>query len=274
MSDVAPSEFETILAEQRGEVLLVTLNRPDRMNAWTPSMAGELARAITWANQAPGIGAIVVTGAGRGFCAGADMEDTFSVRIGGGDPGAGTDKGQGGMPAGLDWVALCRGSKPLVAAVNGAAVGIGITQILPFDVILASDSAKFGIGFIKVGLVPELASTHLLVQRIGFGRASEFALSGRVIRAEEAERIGLVDRLVPAAELVDEAVALAAMIAANPAPQLLMTKALLSRNGSDGDLIAVQQRESEQLRECWKSEEHHEAVAAFLAKRPPVFTRR
>lgn len=268
-----PTGFTTIRTEIRGEVLLLTLDRPDRMNAWTPTMAGELAAAIAWANAAPEIGAIVLTGAGRGFCAGADMEDTFSVRIDGGDPGEGTDRGQGGMPDGLDWVALCRASKPLVAAVNGAAVGIGITQILAFDVILASETAKFGIGFIKVGLVPELASTHLLVQRIGFGRASEFALTGRIVGAVEAERIGLVDRLAAPGSLVDDAVATAALIAANPAPQLLMTKQLLSRNGSDGDLAAVQQRESELLRECWKTPEHHEAVRAFIEKRPPVFDR-
>ena len=273
MIETMPSRFSTIRTETRGEVLLVTLARPQRMNAWTPTMGDELATAIRWANRSPGIGAIVLSGEGRGFCAGADMEDTFSVRIEGGDPGQGTDKGQGGMPAGLDWVQLCRASKPLIAAVNGAAVGIGITQILPFDVILCSSTAKFGIGFIKVGLVPELASTYLLVQRMGFGRASEFALSGRVILAAEAERIGLVDRVVEPEALLDEAISVAATIAANPAPQLLMTKQLLTANATDGDLTRVQQRESELLRECWKTPEHHEAVAAFIEKRPPRFVR-
>jgi len=97
------------------------------------------------------------------------------------------------MPAGLDWVALCRQSKPLVAAVNGAAVGIGMTMILPFDVIVASEKARFGMLFIKVGLVPELASTHFLVQRIGFGRASEMCLSGRLYSGVEAHAWGLAD---------------------------------------------------------------------------------
>jgi enoyl-CoA hydratase/carnithine racemase len=263
--------YDTILAEQRGDVLLLTLNRPDKLNAWTPHMAEELADAIEGANRDPGTGAIVLTGAGRGFCAGADMEDTFSVRIGGGDPGADTAGGDGGMPAGLDWVALCRRSKPLIAAINGAAVGIGVTMVLPFDVLLASERAKLGMGFIKVGLVPELASTHFLVQRMGFGRASEMALSGRLLMADEAARAGLVDRVVEPDALLDEALALAAAIAANPAPQLQMTKQLLTANASDGDLRAVQARESALLRDCWASPEHAEAVQAFLEKRPPSF---
>ncbi|HEV7762379.1 MAG TPA: enoyl-CoA hydratase-related protein [Acidimicrobiales bacterium] len=264
-------EYETILTERRGEVLLITLDRPERLNAWTPRMAAELAQAMTSANRDPDVGAMVLTGAGRGFCAGADMEDTFSVRIAGGDPGDNTAEGQGGMPQGLDWVDLCRRSKPLVAAVNGAAVGIGVTMILPFDVIVASDAARLGMGFIKVGLVPELASTRFLVLRMGFGRASEMALSGRLLPAAEAAEAGLVDRLVAPDDLVDEAVGVATAIGANAAPQLRMIKDLLTQNATESDLDLVQQRESAALRECWASPEHAEAVRAFVEKRPPVF---
>ncbi len=267
--DVA--DYDTIVAEQRDEVLLLTLNRPERLNAWTPPMAEELAAAIEGANTDPSIGAIVLTGAGRGFCAGADMEDTFSVRIEGDDPGDNTAEGQGGMPAGLDWVALCRRSKPLIAAINGAAVGIGVTMVLPFDVILASRSARLGMGFIKVGLVPELASTRFLVLRMGFGRASEMALSGRLLGAEEAARGGLVDRICEPDLLVSEALELASSIGANAAPQLRMIKELLTLNATESDLHLVQRRESEALRECWSSPEHAEAVRAFIEKRPPVF---
>jgi enoyl-CoA hydratase/carnithine racemase len=265
------ASYETILTEQRDEVILITLHRPEKLNAWTPHMAEELSDAIEGANKDPGIGAVVVTGAGRGFCAGADMADTFAVRVRGEDPGANTAKGQGGMPAGLDWVALCRRSKPLVAAINGAAIGIGVTMVLPFDVILASTTAKLGMGFIKVGLVPELASTHWLVLRMGFGRASEMALSGRVLGATEAHTAGLVDRLCEPEDLVAAALDLAAAMGANAAPQLQMTKRLLTLNASETDLELVQERESEMLRECWKSAEHAEAVQAFLEKRPPVF---
>src|SRR5258706_16188541 len=121
-----------------------------------------------------------MTGAGRGFGAGADMEATFKSRLDGVDRGEDTQSGSGGMPASLDWVGLCRRSKPLVAAVNGAAVGIGMTMILPFDGIVASGKGKFGVLFIKGGLVPELASTHFLVQRGGFGRPREMCLSGEL----------------------------------------------------------------------------------------------
>jgi enoyl-CoA hydratase/carnithine racemase len=264
-------EYEQIRSERRGEVQLVTLNRPERLNAWTPRMAEELADAFEAANRDPGVGAIVMTGEGRGFCAGADMEATFSVRIAGEDPGANTAEGQGGMPAGLDWVKLCRESKPLIAAVNGAAVGIGMTMILPFDVLLASEPARFGMFFIKVGLVPELASTQLLVQRVGFGHASELCLSGRLWSSSEALATGLVQRVVTAEALVDEALDVAATIAANPAPQLQMIKQLLSANAVEGDLDEAQRRESALLRDCWKTPEHAEAVAAFMEKRPPKF---
>src|SRR3954468_19525506 len=143
-------------------------------------MASEQAAAIEQANDDPSVGAIVMTGAGRGFCAGADMDETFRTRLDGTDPGGTTADGSGGMPAEVDWVGLVRASKPLIAAVNGAAVGIGMTMILPFDVIVASQSAKFGMLFIKVGLVPELASTRFLADRVGFGKAGEMCLTGRL----------------------------------------------------------------------------------------------
>lgn len=263
--------YEQIEYEVRGDVAWVTLNRPDRLNAWTPHMATELADAFEAANRDSAVGAIVMTGAGRGFCAGADMSDTFQTRISGKDPGANTAEGDGGMPKGLDWVALCRRSKPLIAAVNGAAVGIGLTMILPFDVILASNKAKFSMAFIKVGLVPELASSHLLVQRMGFGRASEMCLSGRLYLAEEAYASGLLERLVEPEGLHDAALECARGIAANPPPQLQMIKQLLTENASDTDLRGIQKRESAFLRECWETPEHAEAVSAFLEKRTPKF---
>jgi enoyl-CoA hydratase/carnithine racemase len=257
--------YETITYERRDAVALITLNRPERLNAWTPRMASEQADAIRTANDDDDVGAVVMTGAGRGFCAGADMRDTFNKRLDGIDP-AGNGEESGGMPPDVDWVALARDSKPLLAAVNGAAVGIGTTMILPFDVIVASESAKFGMLFIKVGLVPELASTRLLVQRVGFGRASEMCLSGRLCDGAEAHRIGLADRLTPPDELLDTAVELAGEIAANPRPQLRMIKRLLTENAVETDLRLVQRREHELIRECWQSPEHRRAVEAFLAK--------
>jgi enoyl-CoA hydratase/carnithine racemase len=257
--------YETITCERRDAVALITLDRPDRLNAWTPQMAAEQASAIRAANDDEEVGAIVMTGAGRGFCAGADMRDTFKPRLDGGDP-AGNGERSGGMPPGLDWVALARESKPLIAAVNGPAVGIGMTMILPFDVIVASERAKFGMLFIKVGLVPELASTRLLAQRIGLGRASEMCLSGRLYEGDEAYRIGLADRLAAAETLLEQALELAGEIAANPQPQLRMIKRLLTENALETDLGLVQRREHELIRECWRSPEHRRAVEAFLAR--------
>jgi len=264
-------DYRQISVTRSGEVTIITLNRPEKLNAWTPTMAAEQAHAILAANDNPMIGAIVMTGAGRGFCAGADMDATFRTRLDGTDPGADTAHGVGGMPAGLDWVQLLRESKPIVCAINGAAVGIGVTMCLPADQIVASTAAKFGMGFIKMGLVPELASTRLLAARVGFGRASDLFLSGRLISAADAYRIGLADQLVEPVDLVDAALVVAANYAANPDPQLRMTKRLLTDNAVEVDLGVIQRREQELLSACWASPEHAEAVTAFLAKRPPVF---
>lgn len=264
-------EYTQISVTTDGPVAVITLDRPEKLNAWTPRMAEEQVHAITAANEDPRIGAIVMTGAGRGFCAGADMEDTFSARISGNDPGNDTAGGVGGMPKGLDWVKFLRDSKPVVCAVNGAAVGIGTTMCLPADQIIASTSAKFGMLFIKMGLVPELASTTLLTARVGFGMANDLCLSGRLVSGEEAHRIGLADRLASPEELLPLAMSVAQSYAANPDRQLRWTKQLLTENMGETDLWAVQQREMRYLSECWTTEEHKEAVSAFLAKRPPVF---
>jgi enoyl-CoA hydratase/carnithine racemase len=257
--------YETITLEHRDGVAVLTLNRPERLNAWTPKMASEQARAIRAANENDDIGAIVMTGAGRGFCAGADMRDTFNKRLDGADPGEDTED-TGGMPRDVDWISLARESKPLIAAVNGPAVGIGMTMILPFDVIVTSHSAKFGMLFIKVGLVPELASTRLLAQRVGVGRAGEMCLTGRLYSGAEAHEIGLADHLEAPERVLDAALDLAGEIGSNPAPQLRMIKRLLTENALETDLHLVQRREHDLIRECWKSPEHAEAVATFLTK--------
>lgn len=256
--------YEQILYAAEGEVGVITLNRPERMNAWTHVMCDELTDAISACNADPAIGAMVITGAGRGFCAGADIKQNFQARI----------EGQDREPAGqnsAEWVSLLRSSKPIVAAVNGASVGVGLTMILPFDVIIASEAAKFAMAFIKMGLVPELASSHFLVQRMGFGRASEMCLSGRMYSAAEAHAAGLVDRVAKPEELLDMALEMARSFAANPTPQLRWVKQLLTENGSATDLNQVQKREGELLQEAYQSPEHKEAVAAFLEKRPADF---
>ena len=166
---------------------------------------------------------------------------------------------------------MLRRSKPIVAAVNGAAIGIGVTMILPCDQIVASSAAKFGMGFIRMGLVPELASTRWLVARMGFGRASDLALSGRVVPAAEALALGLVDRVAEPDGLLDAALGVARSYATNPDLQLRMTKELFTENSVETDLTLIQRREMAMLERCWASLEHAEAVAAFREKRPAVF---
>lgn len=260
MSD---QEFENILLETADDVLTITLNRPQRLNAWTGKMSAELYDAIDAANQDPNVGAIVLTGAGRGFCAGADIKENFKARL---DSDTQESAGMRG-----DWIELVRSSKPLIAAVNGACVGVGATMILPMDIIIASDQARFGMAFVKMGVTPELGSSHFLVSRIGFGRASEMCLSGRLYSGKEAFELGLADRLVAHDDLLDEARKLAQEIAGNPSPHLRWVKELLTANGSQSDIKAVQKLEGEVLARAYVSEEHREAVDAFLEKRTPNY---
>ena len=262
-------DYQTILYETRGAVGLLTLNRPEKMNAWTYDMRDELLHAMDRVNNDPGLGAMVLTGAGRGFCAGADIGAMFKTRL---DDADSADAPQRPSTA-ATWVKAVRAAKPMIAAVNGAAVGVGLTQILPCDYIMASDKAKFCCAFVKMGVVTELASSHYLVQRMGWGNASEAALTARMIPGAEAVQLGLADRLVPHDSLLDEAVALAGLIAENPSRQLGMVKNLLSLNGSESDLDKVLARETEALELAYKSPEHAEAVNAFLEKRKPDFRR-
>ena len=261
--------YEQIISEVEDNLLILTLNRPERLNAWTHKMNRELSECITDANENPAIGAIIITGAGRGFCAGADMRDTFQSRDDG--TGDGADNRHGNTERATDWVQLLRQSKPVIAAVNGASVGVGATMILPCDVIIAAESARFGFSFVKMGVVPELASSHLLVQRIGFGKASEVCLTGRLYSASEANDFGLLNHLVPDDQLMSKAKSIAKEIAANPSPQLRMIKKLLTENGVESDLDLVQKREGEALAIAYRSPEHKEAVQAFLEKRSPDF---
>lgn len=254
-------DYSQIILEKKDRIALITLNRPERLNAWTFLMEDELMDAIEQSNNDVDIGSIVLTGAGKGFCAGADFKDTLSSRR----------ERATEVSFAKSWVRLMRNSKPLIAAVNGVAVGVGITSILPFDVIFASDRAKFGVFFVKMGLVPELGSTHFLVQRMGFGAASEMCLSGRTYDARESYEKGLVDYIVPHDKLMQEAMKVAGEIAQNPSRQLRLIKQLLTLNGSETDLSLVVTRELEMIEKCYGFPEYDEAVTAFLEKRPPKF---
>ncbi|MGH1491903.1 MAG: enoyl-CoA hydratase/isomerase family protein [Acidimicrobiales bacterium] len=260
-------DYSQIEVEDRGLVRLITLSRPERLNAWTRRMSQEMVAAIDEGNESDSIGAFVFTGSGRGFCAGADIGDEFA-------PGPATDKdGKRGQPgsAPRDWVGLVRESKPMVAAINGPAVGVGLTMVLPMDYLVAGRSARLSARFVRMGIVPELASSHFLVQRCGWGAASDLSLSGRMAAADDALNIGLVDKIVDDEKLLEAAFEHANSYAQNSPAAVRMIKDLLTTNGSDQDLAAVQQRELASLKVAMKSPEHREAIAAFMEKREPKF---
>lgn len=257
-------DYEQIIYEKRGDTAVITMNRPERLNAWTYKMGSERNHAFMRANDDPEIASIILTGAGRGFCAGADVSDVFKKGI----DERGSER-EGGDA--INYVELVRDSKPMIAAVNGACVGIGLTSILPMDIIIASENARFGTFFVKMGLVPELASSHFLVQRVGFGMASDMCLTARMVDAEEAARTGLVNKTVPADQLMDTAMEYARMLAANPNPQMRWIKELITKNGSNTDYNEVMRLEGARLNDAYATPEHREAVAAFQVKRAPKF---
>ena len=261
--------YETILTEISSGVLTVTMNRPNKLNAWTFQMRAEMADAIVAANADNDVIAIVVTGAGRGFCAGADMAAVFQAQV---DEKAESDDGTSQLASDrCDWVGLMRSSKPIIAAINGAAIGIGLTQVLSMDHLIAAEDAKLSLRFVKVGVVPELASSKLVPMRIGFGKASELMLTGKTILGNEAAAIGLVDRCVPADQLMDAAYEMAHAMGENPQASLAFTKQLLTENMTETSLNQVQKLELALLEQAYETPEHKEAIAAFMGKRDPDF---
>jgi 2-(1,2-epoxy-1,2-dihydrophenyl)acetyl-CoA isomerase len=264
-------EYEQIAIDDRDDVRVISLSRPDRLNAWTPRMHDELVDAFEHGNADRQIGAFVVTGEGRGFCAGADVSEVFDrqarERDGGSDEP--TDDTESRRP--VNWVNLMRESKPVVGAINGAAIGVGLTLTLSMDFLIAHPRAKLSARFVKMGVVPELASSYFLVQRCGWGTASDLALSGRTVLGDEALALGLVDAV--AEDVVDIAVERAQTYAVNAPPSLRFVKELLTQNGSETDLNLVQRRELTALDHAYTTPEHREAIAAFLEKRPPQFRR-
>lgn len=254
---------EQILTETQGRVGVIRLNRPEKLNAWTDVMAGEMAGQIKAWNEDDAIGAILIVGKGRAFCAGADLQG-FNQRLE-------TDVRARGAATAVNWTNLIRGSKPVVVGIHGYAVGVGLTLALPADARFAAEDAKLSIRFVKVGLVPELGSTRLLGQLVGLGNATDMCLSGRMVGAEEAYRIGLVQAVVPQEQLFETALSKAQEYADNPTPVVRQIKGLLERNTVEDDLDIVMEREGAADRECRRLPSHREAVTAFLEKRQPVF---
>ncbi len=257
-------------------IATITLDRPEKLNAFTMVMATELAAAAAAADADDAVRVVVVTGAGRAFCAGADLgggEGTFRDRAARPDP---VPRGTvDGVPR--DWggnaslpVAALR--KPVVAAVNGPAVGIGATRTLPMDVRIAAESARFGFVFTRRGIVPEAASSWFLPRVVGISQAMEWVATGRVFDAAEALRGRLVSRVVPDAELLPSALGLAREIAENTSGVAVAAsrQLLWSMLGAASPWDA-HRAESRALLELGSGPDAAEGVASFLAMRPPRF---
>lgn len=264
-------EYETLLIENRGRVALLTLNRPDKLNAWNWAMEREFLAALDELNADPMVHVIVVTGAGRAFCAGGDI-GSFNEGLqmnrynAGAKPSPLTaEDGSPEVP-----IALAR-SKPVIAAINGHAVGIGLTMPLACDIRIASDKAKLSVRFVKVGLTPECGSTRYLPGVAGLGNALYMALTGRIIEADEALRRGLVDQVVPHDSLMEVAMGLADEIAANPPSAVWAAKRIIHENAGETDMRRVVTREGFSIRAARGVPDHAEAVKAFLEKREPNF---
>ncbi|KPK46197.1 MAG: hypothetical protein AMJ77_06310 [Dehalococcoidia bacterium SM23_28_2] len=255
--------FETILCEKKGRVVTITLNRPEVLNAFTSTMGNELLQAFHQAEDDEGVGCVVLTGAGRGFCSGADVRG-FQADIESGKPSVGVSASE----------SLCQLmfnlKKPIIAAINGPAVGLGFTVTLPCDIRIASDKARLGAIFARVGLVPEFGSTFLLPHIVGLAKAKELTLLAKIIDAQEALDIGLVSRVVPHEELMPEAMSLATSLADGPTFTLGLVKESLHQ-GLLSDLAGAEASEAQILDVCRRSPEHAEGVRSFLEKRQPRF---
>lgn len=260
--------YEMVLTEQRGNVLILSLNRPERLNAWNDHMMYELRDAVEKANADPGTGAIVFTGAGRAYCSGADVGGWQNQL-------AGNAPARGSATAGEDnWITfLRRMPKPTIAAINGPAVGVGVTHVLPMDIRIASEQARFGFVFAKMALVPELASSYFLTQLVGLGRATEWCLTARMVAAQEALTAGLVTDVVVPERLLDRAVEIGESIAALPPSAIARAKKAFQQNATDMDVASVMLRENAMNAAARNEPDHREAVAAFMEKRPAQFQR-
>jgi enoyl-CoA hydratase/carnithine racemase len=260
--------YETLLYEVADEIATITLNRPAKMNAYTDQMGREIAEAMIQADRDRNARVVVMTGAGeRAFCAGADMS-MFASNIKAREEHEKVDEPRGG---GISLPQIMRNlSKPTIAAINGYALGVGCTMTLLFDVRIASDNAKMGVIFPRVGLMSELGSSYLMPRLIGLSRTAEMMLTGRQYGAQDCFAMGLVSQVVPQAELKAKTRELAAdMLQCSPFSLAMTRKALYQ--GLDGNLESAMQFEGFALEKCYVSPEHKEYVTAFMEKRKPDF---
>ena len=263
--------LETVrLEEPAAGVLLATLDRPDRLNAQTNQMFGELERLGLALRDQPDVRVLLVTGAGRAFCAGFDLDDAEGLA------------GLGAMGmlrqqelAARAMLAIRSAPMPVIAAVNGAAAGGGMALALAADIRIGAPEARFNAAFVRIGLsAGDLGTSWLMPRLVGPGRAAEIVYSGRIVESEEAERIGLLNRIVPAGSLLDEVLALALQIAANSPGGVQLSKRALQANMEIGSYAAALELENRGQALLTRGEDMPEALRAFKERREPQFTGR
>jgi enoyl-CoA hydratase len=260
---MAGGNFETLLVERRGRVGLITLNRPKALNALNTQLADELNGVLAVFDVDDAIGCSVIIGSDKAFAAGADIKEMVDKTY----------------PQALmeDFIAVWDGfarlRKPVIAAVGGFALGGGCELAMLCDLIIAGDNAKFGQPEIRLGVVPGIGGTQRLVRAIGKAKAMEMVLTGRMMDAVEAERAGLVARVVPAADLLAEALKTAEAIAAMPLPAVLAAKDCVDR-AYELTLAEGVRYERRAFYALFASEDQKEGMAAFIEKRPPIFQNR
>ena len=276
-------DFQQITTDLEDRVLTITLNRPDRLNAWTATMGRELIDAFDRADQDDEVRAVIITGAGRAFCAGADLAaggETFNAdareAAGGtlnpGQPRTAAVPRDGG---GQFTLRVFESTKPVIAAINGPAVGVGATMTLPMDIRLAAEDARLGFVFVRRGIVPEACSSWFLPRIVGISQAMEWVSTGRVFDAQEALAGGLLASVHPKDELIDAARAIATEIAENAAPvSVALARQLLWRMlGAEHPMLA-HRADSRGMFYRGQSADVVEGVTSFLEKRPARFSDR
>ena len=264
------NNLETIRTEVRDNSLVIYLSREERMNAFTLSMQQEIVKVLDDAEQNDDIKAIIFTGDGKAYCAGADLSsggDTFDNR-----KGRKRTNNVVRDSGGLLTLRLFKSKKPLIAAVNGAAVGIGATMLLPMDTRICSDQARFGFVFAKRGIVPEAASSWFLPRLIGIDKALELCYTGKVISAEEAKEINLVSEVLPQEKLIERALEIAKEFTAESSQiSIALTRQMMWRMLGADDPMEAHKVDSRAIFELGQSGEAVEGVTSFLEKRSPSF---
>lgn len=255
--------YETIITETRGKVGLVTLNRPKALNALNLQLLAELVAAMKDFDADAGIGAMVVTGSDKAFAAGADIKEMQAISF--------ADAYLQDLFVG--WEDLTRVRKPVIAAVAGYALGGGCELAMMCDFIIAADTAKFGQPEITLGVIPGMGGSQRLTRFVGKSKAMDMCLTGRMMDAAEAERSGLVSRVVPAAELIEEAVKAAARIADFSLPSVMMAKEAVNRS-YETTLAEGLRFERRLFHSLFALEDQKEGMAAFTEKRKPNFANR